>query len=59
MQQAGQQSGKQGIPGVMLTSDIHQHTSATFTSKGRNVKVPDGTQMQVAIAVVPAGVNIQ
>lgn len=48
-----------GVPGVMLTSDIHQHTSATFTSKGRNVHVPDGTQMQVALAVIPPGVKMQ
>lgn len=48
-----------GVPGVMLTSDIHQDTSATFTSKGRNVLVPDGTQMQIALAVIPAGVKVQ
>jgi len=48
-----------GVPGVMLTSDIHQHTSATFTSKGRNVHVPDGTQMQMALAVIPPGVKMQ
>jgi len=48
-----------GVPGVMLTSDIHQHTSATFTSKGRNVHVPDGTEMQMAVAVIPPGVRMQ
>lgn len=48
-----------GVPGVMLTSDIHQKASATFTSKGRNVHVPDGTQMQMALAVIPAGVKLQ
>jgi len=48
-----------GVPGVVLQSDIHEHSSATFTSKGKNVHVPDGTQMQVAIAIIPAGVNIQ
>ncbi|HEX4065416.1 MAG TPA: hypothetical protein VHZ09_05280 [Acidobacteriaceae bacterium] len=48
-----------GVPGVMLTSDIHQHNSATFTSKGRNVHVPDGTQMQMALAVIPPGVKMQ
>lgn len=48
-----------GVPGVMLTSDIHQHTSATFTSKGRNVHVPDGTEMQIAVAVIPPGVKMQ
>lgn len=59
VQQAGRQSGKNGIPGVMLTSDIHQHTSATFTARGQNVKVPSGTEMQVALAIIPPGVNIQ
>lgn len=48
-----------GIPGVMLTSDIHRNTSATFTSKGRNVHVPDGVEMQMALAVIPAGVKVQ
>lgn len=48
-----------GVPGVMLQSDIHQPTSATFTSKGRNVHIPDGTQMDVALAVIPTGVRVQ
>jgi hypothetical protein len=48
-----------GVPGVMLTSDIHRNTSATFTSKGRNVHVPGGTEMQMALAVIPAGVKVQ
>lgn len=47
-----------GIPGVTLESSVHQPTSATFVSKGRNVVVPGGTEMQVAIAVIPKGVNI-
>ncbi len=54
-----QQAQRNGVPGVMLQSDIHQQTSATFTSKGQNVHLPDGTQMDVALAVVPAGVRIQ
>jgi hypothetical protein len=28
-------------------------------SKGKNVHVPDGTQMQVALAIIPAGVKLQ
>jgi hypothetical protein len=48
-----------GVPDVMLKSDIHEHTSATFSSKGKNVHVPDGTQMQFALAVIPAGVTVQ
>jgi hypothetical protein len=43
----------------MLQSDIHQQTSATFTSKGKNVHVPDGTQLEVALAVIPAGTRLQ
>jgi hypothetical protein len=60
-QAAGSQQGgaSQGIPGVMLKSDIHQHSSATFMATGRNVKVPDDTQLEVAIAVIPAGVSLQ
>lgn len=54
-----QQKQQGGVPGVMLTSDIHQQTSATFTSKGRNVHVPGGTEMQMAVAVIPAGVKVQ
>jgi hypothetical protein len=56
---ANQQKQAGGVPGVMLTSDIHQHTSATFTSKGRNVHVPGGTEMQLALTVIPAGVKMQ
>lgn len=54
-----QQAQKNGVPDVTLKSDIHDHTSATFTSKGRNVHVPDGTQMAMAIAIIPPGVKIQ
>jgi hypothetical protein len=54
-----QQAQQNGVPDVTLQSDIHQHSSATFTSKGKNVHVPDGTQMQVAITVIPAGVRLQ
>jgi len=53
------QSQTHGVPGVSLQSDIHQSTSATFTSQGRNVHVPDGTLMALAITVVPRGVRLQ
>ncbi len=53
------QAQRNGVPGVMLQSDIHQQTSATFTSKGKNVHVPDGTQLEVALAVIPAGTRLQ
>jgi hypothetical protein len=54
-----QQAQQNGVPGVTLQSDIHQKTSATFTSKGKNVHIPDGTEMEVAVAVIPTGVHIQ
>jgi hypothetical protein len=54
-----QQTQGNGVPDVTLTSNIHQSSSATFSSKGRNVHVPDGTQMELAIAVIPAGVHLQ
>jgi hypothetical protein len=54
--QSGQASG--GVPDVQVMSSIRQHSSVTLTSKGKNVHVPDGTQMQVAITVVPAGVRV-
>jgi hypothetical protein len=58
---SGQQGTRQqaGIPGVTLKSDIHQQNSATFTASGKNVHLPDGMQMQMALAVIPAGVKIQ
>jgi hypothetical protein len=48
-----------GISGVSLQSDIHQQNSGTFTSKGKNVHLADGTQMQMALAVVPANMQIK
>jgi hypothetical protein len=50
---------RQGVPDVMLKSDIHEPTSVTFSSKGKNVHVPAGTQMQFALAAIPAGVTVQ
>lgn len=58
--QPGQQQTQHGgVPGVTLKSDLHDQTSATFTSKGKNVHVPDGTQMEVAITIIPPGVKLQ
>jgi hypothetical protein len=54
-----QQAQQNGVPDVTLKSDIHEHNSATFMSKGKNVHVPDGTQLQVALAIIPAGVKLQ
>jgi hypothetical protein len=54
-----QTTQQSNVPGVTLQSDIHEHTSATFLSKGRNVDVPGGTLLGLAIAVVPAGTQVQ
>lgn len=54
-----QQASQQGVPGVTVQSDIHQQDSGTFTSKGKNVHLADGTQMQLAVAVIPAGVQVK
>ncbi|HEX4311257.1 MAG TPA: hypothetical protein VHZ25_14585 [Acidobacteriaceae bacterium] len=56
---SAQGSPQNGVPDVTLKSDIHEHNSATFMSKGKNVHVPDGTQLDVALAVIPAGVKLQ
>jgi hypothetical protein len=58
--QPQQQQGSQpGMTDVALQSDIHQSNSGTFTSKGKNVHLPDGTQMQFAVAVIPANTQVK
>lgn len=48
------QGGKTGgVPGVTLESSASQATSATFRSQDKNVMVPSGTEMQLAIAHLP------
>ena len=49
--QGGQQD--EGVDGVLLKSDIHDTNSGTFSTKGRNVYMSGGTELQVAIIVVP------
>lgn len=49
--QGGQQD--EGVNGVLLKSDVHDNNSGTFTTKGRNVYIGGGTELQVAIIVVP------
>lgn len=58
-QQGSGASGWGGLPGVTLKSDIHDQNSGTFASKGKNVHLPDGTQMEIAVAQVPVGVQIR
>jgi hypothetical protein len=57
--QSQQQGSQPGMTDVALQSDIHQSNSGTFTSKGKNVRLPDGTQMQFAVAVIPANTQIK
>jgi hypothetical protein len=54
-----QQQSQQGVSGVELKSDIHQQDSGTFTSKGKNVRLEDGTQMQMALAVIPPNTQVK
>ena len=55
-----QPSGQQtGIPGVQLQSDIHQSDSAVFSAKKKNVHLDDGTQLMMAIAVLPPNTQMQ
>lgn len=48
-----------GVPGVTLRSDIHEPASARFLAERHNVHVPEGTEMQVAVGVIPKGVQLQ
>lgn len=44
---------------VAVKSDIHDSNSGTFTAKGKNVHVLDGTTLQLAVAVIPPNTKIQ
>lgn len=59
MPDSSQPSQQSGVSDVTLQSDIHQQNSGTFTSKGKNVRLADGTQMQVAVAVIPPNTQIK
>lgn len=50
---------QRGVPGVTLQSDIHAAASATFVAERRNVHVPDGTELQIAVGVIPQGVQLR
>jgi hypothetical protein len=47
------------VPGVTLESDVNSASSASFLAEGRNVRVPGGVQMQVAVGVIPKGVRLR
>lgn len=53
------QPAQQGISGVQLQSDIHQSNSGVFTAKKKNVHLDDGTQLQMAIAVIPPNTELK
>ncbi|QNI31442.1 hypothetical protein H7849_20555 [Alloacidobacterium dinghuense] len=53
------QPAQQGIAGVQLQSDIHQSDSGVFTAKKKNVHLDDGTQLQMAIAVIPPNTQLK
>ncbi len=46
------QADESGI-GVELKSDVKESDSGTFTTRGRNAYLPGGTELQIAIVVVP------
>ncbi|HTV83126.1 MAG TPA: hypothetical protein VME18_10780 [Acidobacteriaceae bacterium] len=48
-----------GVPGVTLKCNVYESNSATLLSERRNVHVPDGAQMQIAIGVIPKGVHLR
>jgi hypothetical protein len=51
--------GQQSVLGVQLQSDVHQSNSGVFTAKKRNVHLDEGTQLQMAIAVIPPNAQVQ
>jgi hypothetical protein len=48
-----------GVPGVTLKTDVNLSTSATLLAERRNVHVPEGAEMDVAVGVIPNGVRLQ
>lgn len=53
------QSIQQGTPDIQLHSDIHESNSGVFTARKKNVHLDGGTEMQLAIAVIPPGTQVQ
>lgn len=52
-------STQPGIPGIQLHSDIHESNSGVLTARKKNVHLDGGTEMQFAIAVIPAGTEVK
>jgi hypothetical protein len=55
----GTQANGAQASGVQVKSDIHQPTSATFVQQGKDVHVSGGTQMEVALTIIPPGTHLQ
>jgi hypothetical protein len=53
-----QDSGSPTVSGVQLQSDIHQANSGVFTAKKKNVHVDAGTELQIAITVIPPNTQV-
>ncbi|HYK37550.1 hypothetical protein [Alloacidobacterium sp.] len=53
------QQTQQSIPDIQLHSDIHESNSGVFTARKKNVHLDGGTEMQLAIAVIPPGTQVQ
>lgn len=51
-------SGSPSVSGVQLQSDIHQSNSGVFTAKKKNVHLDSGTELQIAITVIPPNTKI-
>jgi hypothetical protein len=56
---SGQSGQPQSLPGVQLQSDIHESNSGVFTAKKKNVHLDDGTQLQMAIGVIPPNTQVK
>ncbi|MGC1295290.1 MAG: hypothetical protein WA869_09625 [Alloacidobacterium sp.] len=53
-----QESGSQSVSGIQVQSDIHQANSGVFTAKKKNVHVDAGTELQIAITVIPPNTQV-
>jgi hypothetical protein len=52
-------SGPHPVPGLTLTSSVTDKNSGTLTQAKGNVHLSNENQIQVSVAVIPAGVNVQ
>ncbi len=55
---SGSMQAQPEVAGVALKSDIHAKDSGTFTAAKRNVHLEGGTELLLAVAVIPAGVEV-